>query len=482
MALKRYIPSPTIKEFLRCTDYFIGIRGVVGSGKTSGLVQKAFRVALQQFPNAEGKRRVRVGVIRNHYPELETTTIRTFQHWFGDIMNFKMSKPITATVSRTLKDDTVLELEFIFIAVDRAEDTGKLRSLDLTFAVINEASEIDEATVEVLRGRIGRFPPEDEGGATWVGILADTNPPATSHWWYRYAEVAKPKGFTFFNQPPALLYDPDTGTYTPNPDAENIEHLRGGYEYYLLQLEGARHGYINTMILGNYGVNISGTPVHPAFSDHLHVSKDFIYPYPNIPILYGMDFGLNPAMVLGQVLPNGTLFVFQAFHNFNVSLEEFLEAQVMPYRVNDLGGRSIRGFGDPAGQSRNALDKRDAYTILNGPIYRLPVAPVTTNKFQSRKEALDKFLNRVNGIIIDPRLTFLREALGGGYRYAKGSVESAGVAKANPDKQNPYSHIAEALQYLCIGILRGTADNTLNRTYMHTLQHGGGYDKKFAFV
>jgi hypothetical protein len=483
---KRYVPSPTIKEFLRCTDYFQGIMGVVGSGKTSGLVQKCFRVALQQFPNADGIRRVRAGVIRNHYPELETTTIRTFKHWFGDIMTFKMSKPIIAMVNKELKDGTTLEFELVFIAIDRPEDTGKLRSLDLTFAVINEASEIDEGILEILRTRLGRFPPMDEGGPTWRGILADTNPPSTNHWWYRFAEEERPKGFTFFRQPPALIYDAESDTYYPNPAAENIDHLDGGFNYYMAQLDGSKHGFVSTMILGNYGINVSGTPVHPKYSDHLHVSREFIEPRPNLPILYGMDFGLNPAIVMGQVLPNGTLVIFMTFAEFNITLEDFMDNHVVPYRINSLGNRTVKGFGDPTGKSRSALDGRDAYMMMNGPQYRFPVSGVVTNKFQTRKEALDKFLVRANGIIIDPRLAFLREALAGGYRYSKGSFESAGMAKTSPDKQNPYSHVAEALQYLCMGVLYGEADGTLNTSYINQLKamqnRQGGNRSKFQYV
>ncbi len=37
--------------------------------------------------------------------------------------------------------------------------------------------------------------------------------------------------FELFRRPPALLRQPD-GTWDPNPMAENIEDLPGGYNYY----------------------------------------------------------------------------------------------------------------------------------------------------------------------------------------------------------------------------------------------------------
>lgn len=464
---RQYIPSPTAADFLRATGFFLGIMGVVGSGKTSALVQKTIRIACKQFPNKDGIRQVRAAVVRNHYPELKTTTIKTFDFWYGDILQMKWDVPITGRIYRKLQDGTTLDLELVFIAVDRPEDTGKLRSLDLTFAVINEASEIDETIIDYLRGRVGRYPAEDDGGATWDGILADTNPPSTAHWWYRYAELEKPVGFKFFRQPPALLYDADKDIYTPNPDAENIEHLKGGYRYYYKQLEGAKQAYINTMILGNYGVSAVGTPIHQAYSDHLHVSREFLKVDPNLSTCFGMDFGLNPALVFGQMSMTGQLLIVGAVHDFNVSLEEFMDDTVMPYRHNFLRVRGLRGFGDPAGESRSALDKRNAYMMMASPQYRMPVNAVITNKFQTRKESVDKFLIRRNGIIIDPRLAFLREALGGGYKYSKGGSSEPGVARLNPEK-NKYSHIAEALQYLCMGYMYGEKNNAFNQAYYNT--------------
>ena len=43
--------------------------------------------------------------------------------------------------------------------------------------------------------------------------------------------------FELFRQPPALLRQPD-GTWDPNPMAENIENLPGGYNYYYAMLGG----------------------------------------------------------------------------------------------------------------------------------------------------------------------------------------------------------------------------------------------------
>ena len=63
-------------------------------------------------------------------------------------------------------------------------------------------------------GRVGRFPPAKGSAKGWSGIILDTNPPDTDHWWYRLAEEEQPKGFKFFSQPAG-----------DGPDAENLENL-----------------------------------------------------------------------------------------------------------------------------------------------------------------------------------------------------------------------------------------------------------------
>ena len=60
--------------------------------------------------------------------------------------------------THTFKQDGV-ELEVMFIALDRPDDLRKLLSLELTGAWINEAREIPKAILDGLTARVGRFPP-----------------------------------------------------------------------------------------------------------------------------------------------------------------------------------------------------------------------------------------------------------------------------------------------------------------------------------
>ena len=104
-------------------SFFRGIRGPVGSGKSVGCFVELFRRALEQKKNDDGVRKSRWAVIRNTNPQLRTTTIKTWLDWFPetDWGNFKWSVPYTHHIR--VND---LDLEVIFLALDRPEDVKKL--------------------------------------------------------------------------------------------------------------------------------------------------------------------------------------------------------------------------------------------------------------------------------------------------------------------------------------------------------------------
>ncbi len=74
----------TLKAFMRDDSFFRGLRGPVGSGKSVCCAVEVFRRALQQKPGADGIKRSRWAVVRNSYPQLRTTTIKTWLDWFPE--------------------------------------------------------------------------------------------------------------------------------------------------------------------------------------------------------------------------------------------------------------------------------------------------------------------------------------------------------------------------------------------------------------
>ena len=71
--------APTIWKFLQDDAFFRGICGPVGSGKSYASASEILLRALRQPPSPKDNIRYsRAVVVRNSYPELRTTTIKTW--------------------------------------------------------------------------------------------------------------------------------------------------------------------------------------------------------------------------------------------------------------------------------------------------------------------------------------------------------------------------------------------------------------------
>ncbi len=121
----------------------------------------------------------RFAIVRNSYPMLKTTTIKTWidlfpESTFGPLL---WTPPITHHIKLPSRGDAAgIDCEVIFLALDQPKDVRKLLSLELTGAWVNEARELPKAVIDGLTHRVGRYPTKRDGGATWSGIWMDTNP------------------------------------------------------------------------------------------------------------------------------------------------------------------------------------------------------------------------------------------------------------------------------------------------------------------
>ena len=309
--------SPTLGDFHQDNSFVRGILGPLGSGKSSACSMELVLRALRQEPGPDDIRRTRWAVIRNTYPELKTTTLETWLHWVKpEVFGYPvMSSPITHKV--WLADDTYLEV--IFLSIDRPEDTKKLLSLELTGVWMNEARELPKALLDMAGGRVGRYPSQGDGGPTWSGIIMDSNPPPNDHWWYNLAEQIQPPGYRFFRQPSGL-----------SPIAENIPFLPGGREYYHRQLPGKTDEWVNVYVHGEYGDASDHKRVYPEFRHSVHVAPEKLETYRGLPLLIGLDFGLTPAAVIGQVSSRGQVRILGEVVAEGMGIKRFLSDRMVP--------------------------------------------------------------------------------------------------------------------------------------------------------
>lgn len=449
-----YDAAETASAFHLSDAFFRDLTGPVGGGKSVTCVMECIKRSMEQKASPDGVRRSRGAIIRNRYPELKSTTIKTWQAWVPEaVCPIVYDVPIRGLYKQNLDDGTRVELEVIFLALDRPEDVSKLLSLELTWAWINEAREIDEEIFKYLTGRVGRYPAMKDGGPTWRGIFVDTNAPRTTHWLYRvFEEEIPPESFKLFKQPPAAYYDAKEQKWKVNPDAENLSNLPSGY--YEQQITGNTDDYIRVMLACEYGMSLLGKPVFGQYSERDHVAKQPIMPDRSMPIIIGFDWGLHPAAIFAQVAKSGGIRILDELVPADEDLETFMLDYVNPLLHKKYAQYKIIAVGDPAGQGRSGLDKRTPFDVVMK-FGNIRCIPARTNSFVPRKESVDYFLNRRDGFLLDPRLTYLREAFGGGYVYEE-IQNKKGQYKERPIK-NQYSHGVDAVQYIALYAKGGAA-------------------------
>lgn len=437
--MSEYVASPTMRAFHADDSFVRALMGPIGSGKSVACCMEVMRRAVEQAPSEDGVRRSRWAIIRNTYRELVDTTIKTWQDWFPVQLGVFRQMDMKWTMARRLPDGTRIELEVLYRALDRPDDIKKLLSLELTGAWINEAREIPKQILDMLQGRVGRYPNKRMGGPTWFGVIMDTNPPDSDHWWYKLFEEDRPDNFVLYHQPSGI-----------GPEAENIDNLPTGY--YTNMMAGKDKEWINVYVHGRYGFIADGKPVWPEYKDDIHSTDEHIAHYNRI--IVGIDFGLTPAAVFGQLTPAGQLQVIDELVCEDMGAQNF--GRLLKQRFNSYyEGCEIEIYADPAGEQRSQTDEVTPFQILWN--QGIDAWPCHTNDFTIRRETVADAMQRLTftgdpAFLIGPKAQMCRKACGGGYKYKRMQVTGEQRFQDKPDK-NRYSHVGDALQYMALGAL-----------------------------
>jgi hypothetical protein len=467
----KYKPDgEVLKSFMKDNTFFRGIRGPVGSGKSVGCCVEVFRRALEQKKGPDGIRKSRWAIIRNTNPQLRTTTIKTWLDWFPetDWGKFTWSVPYTHHIKKG-----EIDLEVIFLALDRPEDVKKLLSLELTGIWINEAREIPKSIIDACTMRVGRFPSMKDGGPSWTGVIADTNAPEEDHWWpimsgevpipdhiprEQAKMLVKPDNWEFFTQPAGMVEskteDGEIDDYVPNPLAENGQHMMKSY--YPNLIRGKTKSWIDVYVMNRLGAIQDGKPIYPMFAADAHVSKEEVPIAANLPVYVGLDFGLTPAATIGQKV-RGRWLIQQEIVAIDMGIVRFAEVLRQELATRFSAASEVIIYGDPAGDFRAQTDESTPFHILRGAGLRAFPAP--SNSVDLRLEAVSSQLTKmVEGkpaFLIDRRCAQLIKGFEGGYQYKR--MEVSGERYSDKPDKNMFSHIHDALQYMMLGAGEGRA-------------------------
>lgn len=503
-----FTASPTLGRAFLDQSYFVGVEGPPGSGKTIWSIAKLMSYALQQDPGPDNVRRTRWAVIRNTYPDLKSTTIQSWQA----IMKPEFTTPVvySSPIQWHYKrapygGQPGLDVLVYFLALDNASDVRKLKSLELTGAWVNEATEIVPEILEVLTTRCGRYPsigtfddsdndaPPVGVGATWQGIIADTNAGDDDNWWHRWKIQVPDESLTqagrewsFYQQPPAVLECHKTGAgwsvneagYEPepvpqrnivqaagrfwcvNPKAENLRNLTP--QYYERQLPNKTLGFIQRFLQVKTIYLADGKPWVPEFSAEMMTAS---LPYdPKLPLLGGLDYGagtLQPAMVLGQRGQFGDLRILRELAMFDIGLDRFATEAIAFVQLEfGLPIEAVEFCGDPAGDSRDGLFETSWAQHLKARKFKIKSA--FTNDQGTRREAMALPMGRLinvggkarPGLMIDRSCIMLIAGLAGKWNLRR--IQLAGTERyQNTPEKNKWSNVCDGCGYFCIGAGEG---------------------------
>jgi hypothetical protein len=220
---------------------------------------------------------------------------------------------------------------------------------------------------------------------------------------------------------------------------------------------------VDVYIHGQYGFVAEGRPVFPEYSPHMHYATSLMYEVDHsLPLYIGLDFGLTPAAVFGQITMNGTLILFDELVADNMGAVNFgkmLYNKLAQYPYKDIPPQQLEIYGDPAGDQRSQVDEMTPYLALQAQgIY---ASPTFTNDFSIRRESLASFMTSLNlstkpALQVTGNAPTLHRSLAGGYEYKRMQIGGDSSRYRDAPDKGKYSHVGDAAMYLTLGAVGDT--------------------------
>lgn len=466
---------PTLLAAAVSDAYVRTIRGPAGSAKTSWAFVELLRRAAEQAPGADGVRRTKWLIGRLTYQVLLSSTLVSAKKTLGGHFKVREAIPPSVRGQFDLEDGTKIDTVFEFVSLDGDDAFKKLLGFEPTGAFLDEVSEIPEAIVHAVIRRLGRFPSGKMGKPSWVGLIMTTNGPIEGHWLHQWelgenretldgleAEMRAQTGearpyLHCFAQPPALLRPEAEGEkWKPNPAAENVQNLPGGYVYYYNMLLDSDDAKVKAFVEGDFAPLKKGKVVFPRFRTALHVVPyDQFQPPEGVPLGLSFDFGRTPVCTVYVETASGRLVMVEEVMGEDIAIDGLVREKLKPllarrYRTSPIAWVT----GDPAGADGRDNVDTSAYQVLRDLNFMI-VSP-GSNRLDPRLEAVNHRLSRLDMmgfpmLQIRSNCTFSIEAMSRTYIYEQISSTDDTV-KDIPTKShvNWVSDLADSIQYACL--------------------------------
>jgi hypothetical protein len=492
----RFQPVPSVAELFRCTNEkrFIFILGPVGSTKTTTVLMWLMVRAAHQAPSPDGLRYSRFAIVRNTLVSLRNTVLRDLRALFAPIADYRPSENI---VRISVGD---IRCEIFLLPLETVDDERRLLSLQLSGIFVNEVREVDWSLVMQAFSRTGRYPSMKQNGAvcSWRFLIADSNLGVEGSDLYRFLEEDNVTADDRLRLTPtqlaekirthreAVLYIHQPGAFTTpdDPDPRNGQFADWlsflPKTYYQDAMIGASREWVRQHVHSMWGLDLAGMPVYGgSFIPELHVaacSPGSLKVFKNAPLLVAFDPGLHPAMVVGQLAPNGQLRLLAEAHAPNILFRDFLVSHCIPLLQQlRFQGCPFEATLDPAGNAKTSVSKLTPKSVLQE--YGFAVSLARTNDLKPRLLAAERWMMEMRGasfdpsqptpniphlasraaeiqpaLLVDPICASLIEGFSGKYRYLKKKV--SGELDDKPEKKHPISDVQDCFQYICLLLSR----------------------------
>jgi len=443
-----YIPTRTLSRFHASSAFGRYVVGPVGSGKSTGAIMELMLTAAQQLPASDSRRYTRMAIVRNTLQQLRTTVL-------PDVLQLLRGAAEYHVTSNTIRIRTrEVHSDWLLMPLDTQDDQRRLLSTQLTMVWVNEFREVPQPLIASIAGRVGRYPSKAvlPTGPTRYGIIADSNPYADGSEWHTFLELEPRADHVLFRQPSGL-----------SPEAENVENLVPGYYQRLAADHSA--DWVKVHVHGLNGDDQAGLAVFRSSFDYTrHVTMEPIAVNPHRPLVIGLDLGRTPTALICQTDARGRMLVIEEVAAVDMGLPQFLREKLRPVLTGEpyAGLRAII-IVDPAACHKSQLSEQNAYDVLREEGFL--AAPAVTNDIGPRLRAVEKLLlesrGAVSALLIDgTRCPMLVTAMRMNYRYRR---RQNGAVDDTPDKTHPWSDLADALQYACLGATSSVIGRILAR-------------------
>ncbi|MDW3181761.1 hypothetical protein [Roseobacter sp.] len=472
-------PGPVGDAFYWDDADIVGIRGPVGSGKTTQHLRSRFRRA-KMMPRSviDGVRYYKVVIARETYRQLWATTIPS---WW-EVMPKSMGKwsggrgdPVTHHIRFADEDGEVdFIAEFMAFGTSPAEIEANARGVQTTDMALEEADTVPVMVFTKGLTRIDRYPAKKhfagypEHMRSYGQMSGSYNSPDEENWTVRVLEGAGDDAeaqeirstldddgirINFYRQPG---YD--------EPGCENLQNL--GPKYYPRAIAGmtaeGKGNDVERLVYNRIGYVRIGDPVfkgtdkHPLYVPNLHIARSPLKPVAGHPLRIGLDQGYYGAAVIGQFFEPFQWRIYGElwFKNgsfapqFGMALKEKLDGEFAGFRVEMV-------LADIAGSSKESLeDVTWTNTVSAHSGLEIEPQPLGGNRVEPRlavwRAAMQWNHFGTQGLIISPECKLLKRGLENDYVWATDNDKSTNRGRVPRKKGVRAADVIDAGGYMML--------------------------------